>query len=109
MLQGVGVNVPAGHVVQKLLSLVRQGLSLPLDEKDPLVPVICSVQDKMLYYKVAIIWSLFEVQIKYESSLVGVFYGLSNGHNSPQRARPVRVYLELPSDILRDDQHLRKI
>ena len=43
VLQGVGVDVPAGHVVQELLSLVRKGLSLPLDEKDPLVPVIICV------------------------------------------------------------------
>ena len=40
VLQGVGVDVPAGHVIQQLVSLVRKGLGLALDKKDTFVPAI---------------------------------------------------------------------
>ena len=32
------MDVPAGHVVQEVLHLLRQRLVVPLDEEDPLVP-----------------------------------------------------------------------
>ena len=38
VLQGVGVDVSTGHVVEESLHLVREGHGLPLDEEDSLVP-----------------------------------------------------------------------
>ena len=61
VLQGVGVDVPAGHVIQELLSRLRQRLSLPLDKKYPLVPVFYSC---ICRYKITIIWSIFGVQLR---------------------------------------------
>ena len=38
MLQGVGVDVSTGHVVEELLQLVRERQGFSLDEEDSLVP-----------------------------------------------------------------------
>ena len=38
VLQGVGVDVATGHVVEELLQLVRERQGFSLDEEDSLVP-----------------------------------------------------------------------
>ena len=56
MLEGVGVDVAAGHVVQQLQDLLarRQRLSLPLHEEYSLVPVNRDTPCKLIDFKAGV-------------------------------------------------------
>ena len=71
------MDVPAGHVAQQPLALVRKRLSLPLDKEDTLVPEVL----KLFNIKVAghnmmeFIWST--IQSGYSRGLSSIFYDVS--------------------------------
>ena len=74
------MDVPAGHVVQQPLALVRKRFRLPLDKEDTLVPEVL----KLFNIKVAghnmmeFIWSTN--QSVYSRGLLSVFYCLMVRH-----------------------------